>query len=254
MQAPRLYRHPPATFGWLIPILREGIAMPRTIAIAAALLLAGTAGTAFGQASRRTFVSPMGEPWHATDAAPDPERAWFAAVDADHDGALTPAEFQADAARVFALLDRRHDGEIDPDDIDHYENTVAPEVRSGDGGPGIIARSAESGEGAAKAPAYDAGKLGAARYSYFDLPEPVTAADRNFNRGIDPREFADAADKRFAALDTKHDGRLTWDELPHVSARAGGPRPERGGPGRGHRGGRGGAGRGPMGGGGAGAG
>lgn len=218
--------------------------MPRTTAIVAVLLLAGSATAAAAQGHRRTFISPMGEPYHATDAAPDPERAWFAAVDTDHDGIVTLAEFQADASRFFATLDRKHDGEIDPDDIDYYENTIAPEVRSGDGGPGIMASSSDSGEGTAKAPAYDAGKLGAARFSYFDLPEPITAADRNFNRGVDAREFADAADKRFASLDRKKDGKLTWDELPHVAARAAGPGKGRGGPGRGHGGGHGGHGRG----------
>ena len=194
--------------------------MPRTIALAAVLLLAGGSTAASAQGHRRTFISPMGEPYHATDTAPDPERAWFAAVDADHDGIVTAAEFQADASRFFATLDRKHDGEIDPDDIDYYENTIAPEVRSGDGGPRIIASGSDSEGGGGKAPAYDAGKLGAARFSYFDLPEPVTAADRNFNRGVDAREFADAADKRFAALEKKKDGKLTWDELPHVTAAA----------------------------------
>ena len=210
--------------------------MPRIIATVAILLLAGTGSLVSAQGHRRTFISPMGEPYHATDAAPDPERAWFSAVDVDHDGLITAIEFRADAARVFALLDRKHDGEIDPDDIDYYENTVAPEVRSGDGGPGIIARSSDSSDGGSKAPAYDAGKLGAARFSYFDLPEPITAADRNFNRGIDAREFAEAADTRFDALDKTRDGHLSWEELPHVTGRAEASRPGRSGPGREHGG------------------
>ncbi|MCP3734781.1 hypothetical protein M9979_07850 [Sphingomonas sp. RP10(2022)] len=217
------------------------------------LLLAATLGCTFATAAsaqqRRVFISPMGQPFHGSETAPDPERAWFAAADANGDGAITRGEFQADATRFFAILDRGHDGEIDPGDIDVYENTIAPETRSGDGGPGIIARSSDSSsDGGAKAPVYDAGKLGAARFSYFDLPEPVTAADRNFNRGIDPREFASAADSRFDALDKNRDGKLMWDELPHVSARAAGPGGRgKGGPG-GHRGGRHGGGRGPGGG------
>lgn len=209
--------------------------MHRTTIAAAVTLLACAGAAAAQQGHRRTFVSPMGEPFHGTDAAADPERAWFAGADANGDGAITAAEFQVDARRFFAVLDRGHDGEIDPDDIDYYENTVAPEVRSGDGGPGIIARSDSGSEGGSKAPAYDVGKLGAARYSYFDLPEPVTAADTNMNRGIDAHEFADAADKRFAALDKRRDGRLTWDELPHVSGRAAAERRAGGGGPGGHR-------------------
>jgi hypothetical protein len=202
-------------------------------------LLACTAAPVAAQQSpargnHRTFISPMGQPFHGDDAAPDPERAWFDAADANKDAAITRVEFQADASRFFATLDRKHDGEIDPDDIDYYESTIAPEVRSGSGGPGVIASSSDS-DGGGKAPAYDAGKLGAARFSYFQLPEPVTAADRNFNRGVDAREFADAADKRFASLDKNHDGKLSWDELPHVTGRAAAM--SRGGGGRGGGGG-----------------
>ncbi|WP_198355179.1 EF-hand domain-containing protein [Sphingomonas sp. MA1305] len=184
--------------------------------------------TARAQASRgprRIFISPMGQPFRGTEAAPDPERAWFDSVDTNHDGALTLAEFKSDAGRFFTILDRKRDGEIDPDDIDYYENTLAPEVRSGNAvGSGIIAR-VQDGEGGASTQGtrgvlYDAGTLGAARFSYFDLPEPVTAADRNFNRGVDPMEFGRAAEQRFDSLDKNHNGKLTWDELPHVRVRA----------------------------------
>jgi hypothetical protein len=219
--------------------------MNRTIVAA---LLACTALPAVAQqppahGNHRTFISPMGQPFHGDNAAPDPERAWFDSADGNHDGTVTRAEFQADASRFFTTLDRKHDGEIDPDDIDYYESTVAPEVRSGSGGPGIVASSSDPDGG--KAPSYDAGKLGAARFSYFQLPEPVTAADRNFNRGVDAREFAEAADKRFTSLDTNHDGKLGWDELPHVSGRAaamgrGGSGGRGHGAGGGHRGGGGG--------------
>ncbi|MFN3434695.1 MAG: EF-hand domain-containing protein [Sphingomonas sp.] len=212
--------------------------MNRTIALLLATGLGCAAAGVSAQAHRRVFISPMGEPFRGTDAAPDPERAWFAQADANGDGAVTAAEFRADAARFFAILDRKHDGEIDPDDIDYYENTLAPEVRSSEG-PGMMTGGSGS-EGESKPPAYDSSRLGAARFSYFDLPEPVTSADRNLNRGIDAREFADAADKRFASLDKKNDGKLVWDELPHVSARMEGQRRGKGGPGGGrggHRGG-----------------
>lgn len=224
--------------------------MNRTIVILLATAFGCTAAAVSAQTHRRVFISPMGQPFRGTDTAPDPERAWFTAVDANGDGIVTAAEFRADAARFFAILDRKHDDEIDPDDIDYYENTLAPEVRSNEG-PGISASTAGS-EGESKAPAYNSRRLGAARFSYFDLPEPVTSADRNFNRGIDAREFADAADKRFDALDKKKDGKLTWDELPHVSGRMeGAQRRGKGGPGGGGGGHRGG-GRGMRGGGGGG--
>ena len=83
----------------------------------ALIVIALAAAAPASAQQRRIFVSPMGQPFHGSDAAPDPERAWFTAVDANGDGIVTAAEFQADAARFFATLDRKHDGEIDPDDV-----------------------------------------------------------------------------------------------------------------------------------------
>jgi hypothetical protein len=204
----------------------------------------------------RLFVSPMGEPFRGAPGAGAPQDLWFAGADANHDGALTLAEFDADAARWFAVLDRGHDGEIDPEDIDYYESNLLPEIRTGGGGGGMSGGGGMRGGGghrggghgrggggggmpgrgdgpgggmdgnvgpdsgaSSRAPQRDTmGKQGAARFAYLDYPEPVTAADRNFNRGIDAQEFERAADDRFALLDTNGDGRLEQSELPHLSA------------------------------------
>ena len=48
-----------------------------------------------------------------------------------------------DADRFFLRLDRGHDGEIDPDDIDYYETVLAPEIRTG--GEGGMAAGRPSG-------------------------------------------------------------------------------------------------------------
>lgn len=188
----------------------------------------------------RLFVSPMGEPFRG----PGGEARWFEAADTDHDGAISRAEMLADAQRFFTVLDRRGDGEIDPDDIAWYENELLPEVRvagdgggrgagpgggrggrgPGGGGPGGGGPGGGPGGGG---PAGDRsggaqGRTGAGRFAYLDFPEPVVAADANINRGISPAEFADSARARFALLDHDHDGRLTRGELPPVS-----PRPQR---------------------------
>jgi len=63
-------------------------------------------------------------------------------------------------------------------------------------------------------PAYGTIKQGAARYSFFDYPEPVIVADKNFNRGVSLQEFLNAADERFDALDTNGDGKIMRAELP----------------------------------------
>jgi len=222
----------------------------------------------------RLFISPMGEPFRGAD----PVGMWFDGADTNKDGAITLAEFTADADRFFQRLDRGHDGEIDPDDIEYYETVLAPEIRTGGdsgtmgragggggrrggggrhgggggggrgghmgggGGSGGSGGSSGGGDGSssdsATQPHYADVKRGAARYSFFDYPEPVTVADTNFNRGVDPREFRDAAAERFAMLDTNHDGKLTRAELPKLAASTTGQwgkgRQGKGGPG-GHR-------------------
>lgn len=220
----------------------------------ASLFLAGPAHAQSGpppqdhdpNRSRTLFLSPMGEPFRG----PGGVAAWFAGADADQDGALTRTEFEADAQRFFKLLDQRGDGEIDPGDIERYENILVPEIRGfgmatgprpggrgggrgrggppggagGDNGPG--SGGGEDGKAAAGRQVRTSyGGQGAARFGYFDYPEPVTVADRNFNRGVDPREFERAADERFAILDKNGDGKLTESELPRRGG--GGPRPDR---------------------------
>jgi hypothetical protein len=200
-----------------------------------------------GRAQALTFISPMGEPFRSGPGDKPPEELWFEQADRNGDGKITRAEFLADAGRFFQLLDVNHDREIGPEEIERYEEEVAPEVRTGGfdlppqgaggghrgghgagggsrrrGGVGHVGeRGAGEDEGVSSdSPSfpehYDPSNEGASRYSYLDLPEPVAAADTDFNRGVSPREFAAAANERFDALDTNHDGVLTRDELPKL--------------------------------------
>jgi hypothetical protein len=200
-----------------------------------------------GTAQALTFLSPMGEPFRSPPGEKPPEEKWFEQADRNGDGRITRAEFLADAGRFFQLLDVNHDNEIGPEEIDRYEQDVAPEVRTDGfdgGGPGEghhgggggarrhgrghgttdeDLSTQSSGDSPRQQP-YDSSGEGASRYSYLDLPEPVTAADTNFNRGVSPQEFAAAANARFDLLDANQDGVLTRDELP----RLGGAHPGRG--------------------------
>ena len=56
----------------------------------------------------------------------------------------------------------------------------------------------------------------AGRYGLLQIPEPVMAADSNFNRGVSAAEFQNAATARFQLLDFNHRGRLTLAELQSV--------------------------------------
>lgn len=188
---------------------------------------------------RGVFISPMGEPFRGPGGRAALTAAWFAAADTDHDGHLTAAEMRADAARFFTTLDTDGDGEIDPAELSHYENDVAPEIRVRDAGPGARSSGGHGGGGGGggrrgggggghrggggsgsdasssvgATPHQSLGVQGAARYGLLDLPEPVAAADTDFNRSITAREFAAAAAARFDLLDADGDGYLTMAKL-----------------------------------------
>ncbi len=195
------------------------------------------------------FISPMGEPFRGADGVSGAEE-WFRKADANHDNRITPEEFEADAMRFFATLDTDRDGEIGPDEISHYESDVAPEIRvlSTYGNPSL---AKTNDDGTVTPPPYPT-RLGAGRYGFLDMPEPVVSADTNFDRGISKQEFQLAATKRFRMLDANGDGVLTRDELPKLDVHTGrqggngggggggGGRHGRGGHGGGHGGGGGG--------------
>ena len=57
---------------------------------------------------------------------------------------------------------------------------------------------------------------GASPFSFFDQPEPVTAADMEFNGYIKKRNFLKLAGVHFQSLDPKERGYLVLAELPHT--------------------------------------
>jgi len=189
-------------------------------------------------ARRGLFISPSGEPFRGGDGLAH----WFAGADADHDGAITLAEFQADAERFFRQLDANHDGVVDGFEISAYEQQIAPEIaaldidrgpqasggagqrrgggmggggrrgrRGGGGGMGGgatgggVANSSGGGAGA--------GREGAARFSLINEPEPVANADENVDSRVTLEEWRHATLRRFKTLDKAGTGRLTLEQL-----------------------------------------
>ena len=199
------------------------------------------------------FISPMGEPFRAHTPTDDTLADWFYQADRNRDGGVTLDEMEADAERFFQKLDTDHDGEIGPDEIANYEYEVAPEIqvmsktRPVAGRPTPVEKQADPDDVDApvrhdrprerqreRAAEIDAslgigGALqGAARYSLLNMPEPVAAADRDFNRSITLEEFKEAAAARFELLDSMHQGKLTLAQLeamPHAP-RMDGKRPK----------------------------
>ena len=187
----------------------------------------------------------MGEPFRAHTATDDTLADWFAIADKNHDGILTPAEMVADAERFFSKLDTDHDGEIDPDELARYEYEIAPEIqvmsstKRAPGQPASTAAKSDDGDLGSdpdetgrrnqrrgEREQRDFGILGiggtlqgAARYSLLNLPEPVAAADKDFNGSITLEEFRQAALERFQLLDKAHQGRISLAQLevlPHA--------------------------------------
>ena len=189
------------------------------------------------------FVSPAGKPFRAAPGQPAPMAAWFAEADANGDGAIGFAEFEADFRRWFASLDTNHDGEIAPDEVTRYETEILPEMasrgggyggRMGPRGGGMGGRGGMGGHGGGRGGRGDHGGMrggpggggagyypgGAARFGLLPIPHPIMAADEDLNRGISIAEWDHAAASRFTLLDEAHDGRLTLAALAARRMRA----------------------------------
>lgn len=173
------------------------------------------------------FISPMGEPFRPRRPDEDALADWFRQADRNHDGFLSLDEMTADADRFFATLDTDHNGEIDPEELVAYEWEIAPEIqvnsrlrraRPAAAQASPVADKSRGDDKGARRPResydpLDRSPQGAARYALINMPEPVAAADADFNRGISLAEFRDAAITRFQLLDKARSGRLTVPQL-----------------------------------------
>jgi hypothetical protein len=204
-------------------------------AVALLLLSACASGREGPPPPRRevnVFISPAGEPFRGGATGAYPIGAWFDRADANHDGALTLAEFQADAEAFFRRLDRNHDGVIDGAELDTYEQTIAPEIL-----PRVARLTArdipplpDTNQGRSEERQREQGREpgrrrggrdfggGAGPFALTGEPEPVAAADTNFDGKVSLAEFLAVTQGRFERLDLDHDGRLTRSELPKTAA------------------------------------
>ncbi|HUO22788.1 MAG TPA: hypothetical protein VMU59_09770 [Caulobacteraceae bacterium] len=151
------------------------------------------------QTDQLIFISPAGEAFSAPVTDPYPVVKWFARMDKKGDGKVDIDEFRADAMHVFDALDRDHDGLLDSGEIHAYEGYLVPIVTQ---------VNPLGGETAAD--------QGASPFSLFKEPEPITAADRNFDFKITRQEFLDQADRHFHTLDKGAKGYITLAELPRT--------------------------------------
>jgi Ca2+-binding EF-hand superfamily protein len=172
------------------------------------------------------FFSPSGEPFHGGDKDPYAVALWFAKADANKDGAISKAEFRADAMRFFTVIDLNKDGKIDAAEVRNYENKIAPEVLArsfysgdvrGKEGPTDIQPHGDTRLGNVNTQT-DVGqnRQGAGFFSFLDEPEPLTAADLDFNNKVTKDEWIAAANRRFGRLDPEGTGAIKLSDLPRT--------------------------------------
>ena len=222
---------------------------------ASAVLTGGGAALAAGEAPvgmLNIFISPAGKPFRAPIQAPYPVVDWFKEADKDGDGKIDHREFMADAEAFFKVLDRSGAGVLNSYDIQVYERVIAPEILGymfkppearltpkglfggqmwlaqmggvgGMGGMGATVPGSIDPSGPAEPSGpkilhdLDETEAGASPFSLFDEPEPVMAADFNFNGRIKKENFLKLADMHFTRLDTQELGYLTLDKLPKTA-------------------------------------
>ncbi|WP_420138043.1 EF-hand domain-containing protein [Sphingomonas sp.] len=194
-----------------------------------ALLLAGSMAAAAPKPPRNAplcappgtapiFLSPMGEPFRAAAGQPYPSAQWFAQADTNKDGALSRDELVKDAMRFFQQLDSNKDGRLTPDEVGHYESVIAPETSLFSARPDGFyeeRRKGHQSDAVGRSADYG-GAMGAGRYAWLNIPEPVAAADADIDRVITATEFAAAADRAFTMLDVGNKGSLTLATLPRT--------------------------------------
>ena len=181
------------------------------------------------------FISPSGRPFRAPAGAPYPVVDWFKAADANADGKLDRAEFLADCEAFFHFLDFGKNGVITDLDVQVYEKRVVPEIlgfqssaaaprlwrvqsrpgpASGGAPPGVASPSGQMPNNPRPPKGLDESGQGASPYSFFDEPEPVTAADTHFRGYITKEDYLKLAAMHFTQLDTDNEGFLTLPKLP----------------------------------------
>jgi hypothetical protein len=190
------------------------------------------------------FIAPTGKVFRAKEGQPYPVVEWFRQADTNHDGKLDKAEFLADAAAFFKVIDRNEDGYITPLEVAFYEQRIAPEIlgyRVDVGSDGALRPlrpallwKVQSAGGIERPSAVDpAGEnnpdfaphgpqkldesgAGASPFSFFDEPEPVMAADLSFRGIVSKADYMKLAAIHFQDLDPNGRGYLTLADLPET--------------------------------------
>jgi hypothetical protein len=217
------------TPSWPVSMRRVGLALAG--GFGALLCACATPQADVPRGAINVFFSPSGEPFRGGPHDPYPVDVWFARADANHDGALSEAEFVADAVGFFHKLDLNGDGVVDGAEVSAYEQNTAPEIlprvvglTARDIPPLPTTNEAERQEQTRARGEQDEPRRlgpsisGAAVFSLLPENEPVASNDADFDGKITLAEAVAAARRRFALLDKNQAGRLARAGLPKTPA------------------------------------
>ena len=145
---------------------------------------------------------------------------WFDRIDSDHDGALTRAEFQADARTQFGRMDLDHDGFITSDELSAFRQPFTEtrsEPRERQATPPEAGQPNHHGSHRDR----DGNPQGGAAPRSFGArpnsgPDPVMSADTNLDFKVSLTEFLKQADSVFDGMDSDHDGVLSRAEALRI--------------------------------------
>ena len=182
--------------------------------------------TAPAPAKDAVYMSLMGEPYWTNSAGEHPFDQWVKMADQDGDGAITNAEFRADAEAFFKSLDLDGDKVVDGDEMAKYEQLAPGRTRAAGGGAVLPSSKRPTATASSAAPQGQVGIVasgdapsatrihpGGGRINFAEVPQPVAMADANLDRRVTIAEFRKTADRRFGNYDVDKDGRLTRKEL-----------------------------------------
>lgn len=184
-------------------------ALRRAAASFVALVLSGC-GMFADHELRRPNFSPNGEPLVGAGWPRDCRDAlalWFERVDANHDGVLTLAEYQADALRQYEVMDLRHDGRVTAAEVASYRQKVMGSAYQTISTPEAALPRRASGR--RNDPFYDrddSDRPSVSGYIPAEMPDPIMSADTDLDGSVTVEEFRIYVLKSFTAFDRAHNG------------------------------------------------
>lgn len=149
------------------------------------------------------IYSPTGDPLNGgplgKPTCPEAMKHWFARVDTQHDGAITPDEFLADAKTQFQRMDTDKNGYLVSEEVERFRLNYRDEP----------AREKSGGKSATPDDNRESGHTG----SGGSVIDPVMSADTNLDFKVTPEEFTAYSERVFKNLDADHNGKLSLTEV-----------------------------------------